>query len=134
MGATPEQVEHLDSTIKLTPFYEELKQTEAEVLSDLDGLKHGQETLSSDLDDVKTTVDGMGKEMKEVKDMVQAGFRDLTKTMADHIEQSKNNKIDELTKKLDGRDYVKNGIIITLVGGIVLYVVIGGLKLSLGVQ
>ena len=137
----PEQVQLLDRHIPQTESYkkqqadiEKLKANDEEMLKDLENLKTGQEALSKDLEHVKEEVEGMGKEMKEVKDMVQAGFKDLTKTMADHIEQSKNNKIDELTKKLDGRDYVKNGIIITLVGGIVLYIVIGGLKLSLGIE
>ena len=55
---------------------------------------------------------------------IKEGFDDLKKDIAQNILDGKDDEIKKLNKRLDGRDQIKNGVIITLVGGIVLYVAI----------
>ncbi len=57
-------------------------------------------------------------EVAIMKMQIKDGFNDVKKSFNDHTIESKNDQIAELNKKLDARNYVKNGIIIALVGGI----------------
>jgi len=67
-----------------------------------------------------STVSSIQDEVKDMKSQISEGFNDIKKEFSNHIEKSQNQKIDELNKKLDAKSSVKNGIIVTLVGGIVL--------------
>ena len=101
----------------------------------IDNLRQSQETIIKTIEEEREAnqkafdkgaekFDDLYKEVGEMKKQITEGFRVIRQDISDHITQGKDDEIKKLNKKLDGRDQVKNGVIITLVGGIVLYVAI----------
>lgn len=124
---TPQQ-EQLNNQVKELPVIENIN-------NEVDGLKEGQDKILSTIEEEKKAnkqafdkgdkkFDDLYERVEKMGIQIKEGFDDLKKDIAQNILDGKDDEIKKLNKRLDGRDQIKNGVIITLVGGIVLYVAI----------
>ena len=90
-----------------------------EILQDLNGLKIGQVNLENKMNNLEKKVDDgfnmLGKALNDLKDEIKS---DKEKKLIEANESLKA----ELTRKRTNADTVKNGSLITLVGGIATYI------------
>ena len=63
-----------------------------------------------------------------MKTQITDGFNRLSSEANQRAMEEKDDKIKKLNDKLDARSQLKNGILITLIGGILLYIAIEVLK------
>ena len=122
---TPQQLA-LENDLPKVPEFKNVKEEVSE-------LKAGQDKIIEMIEEEKAeTREEFAKGSQMFKDLydkvgkmenqIADGFKNISKDFSDYKLEVKDNRIDNLTKKLDSKNHVKNGIIITLVGGILLAV------------
>ena len=122
---TPVQAQ-LNQDLPEVPEFKEVKQ-------EIDGLKEGQDTIIRTIEEEREfneskfaqgaeKFEDLYQRMDQMKEQIAQGFKKQEDNFNKYISETKDTEISKLTKKLEGRDYIKSGIIITLVGGILLYV------------
>ena len=90
---------------------------EEDRISNRDEFDKGSEMFK----ELYTKVDNMERQISN-------GFKQISDEAADRALADKTDEIKKLNKKLDARDAVKNGVIITLVGGVLLAVALYALS------
>ena len=118
-------------TPELQALDNDLKKTETII-----GLKDGQGRIITMIEEEKAAnqdqfekgarrFQHLEEEVQHMRAEISKGFKKQEDNFNNYISETKNTEISKLNKKLDTRDYVKNGVIITLVGGFVLWLSIG---------
>lgn len=131
---TPQQ-QQLENDLPETPLIQGIQ-------GEVEGLKEGQERIIHTIEEEKEQnrrafdkgaekFDDLYNKVEEMKGQIKDGFDSVKKEIADHTLQGKEDEIKKLNKRLDARDQIKNGVIITLVGGILLAGAIYLLKIVL---
>lgn len=111
------QQEALNNQVKNLPIIENLSDGQKQIRMSVESLaKVVEEEQTRNKEEHKE----FSEEVISMKNQIQEGFRKQSEDLAKFIQSEKDDKIDELNKKLDRRNYVKDGIIITLVGGVFL--------------
>ena len=127
---TPEQVA-LDNNIKQTDTIRGLQEGQADIVKALTSSeKHTQEAfdkgdakftnIENEIEEMKIEVSGMKGEVSEMKTQLSDGFKQISHDINEHIIKSGESEIANLNKKLDRKAQMKDGVIVTLVGGILL--------------
>ena len=128
---TPEQ-QQLNNNLPQTPEFQNVKQ-------EVGDLKTGQDKIIKMIEDnereTRAEFDKGSQMFKDLYGKVEAmemqiseGFNKLSKELGDYKTEIKDEKITNLTKKIEQREVLKNGIIVTLIGGILLYLAVEVLK------
>ncbi len=98
---TPEQVAELDKGFRETEVYTEIKDVEAEIIKDLDGLAEGQEKLNSKVDE------GFEKgriRMDGIEKMILDSDKKRDEQHNEVLNKITDNEITRLSKKLEEKD------------------------------
>lgn len=134
-GLTPEQIAENERIQKL-PVIIDLAKGQAQII---DMIKEDKEQNKAQFDEGSEKFKELWNEVKEVrsevtevKGQIKTGFDDLSSKFTNHIQETKDNKIEKLTSELQSKkkrsDGVKDGIIITLVGGVILFIAVAVLQ------
>ena len=128
-------IKKLDTDIQKTNVYKEMT-------CDVQALREGQNDIVTAIDDekklsqesfakgnvrftrIESEIGELREEVGEMKTQIQEGFKQQRQDFTQHIIDSERNEVKKLNGRLDARDQVKNGIIITLVGSLAVYAVI----------
>lgn len=115
---TPQQ-EALNGQVCELDVIKELKEKDAEIIEDLEGLKTGQENIEKRLDKGAERMDGIEDELKDLKGALINGLKDV-------IAEVRDQKLSELKTELKDRkssdsnlknDLIKIGVV-TILGAI----------------
>ncbi|MCK4500159.1 hypothetical protein KAU11_06650 [Candidatus Babeliales bacterium] len=134
-GLTPEQIAENDRIQKL-PVIIDLAKGQAQII---DMIKEDKEQNKAQFDEGSEKFKELWDEVKEVrsevtemKGQIKSGFDDLSNKFTNHIQETKDNKIEKLTNEIQSKkkrsDGLKDGIIITLVGGVLLVIAVAVLQ------
>ena len=128
-------IKKLDTDIQKTNVYKEMT-------CDVQALRESQNDIVTAIDDekklsqesfakgnvrftrIESEIGELREEVGEMKTQIQEGFKQQRQDFTQHIIDSERNEVKKLNGRLDARDQVKNGIIITLVGSLAVYAVI----------
>lgn len=116
---TPEQLA-LDNNIKQTPTIQSLEQGQEDIMT---LIKEDREQNKEDFEKGIVRFKKLEGEMDDMKIQIAEGFDSISGQIREHIAQTDKDEIKKLNKKLEAKEYVKSGIIIALVSGIVLTMV-----------
>lgn len=98
------QIEALDKGFRQTNVYEEIKNSEKEIISDLNGLKEGQDSLRHDVETGfekgRKRMDGMEKEMGEIKSLLIQSNTDRDRQHGELKEEIRNKELAEIKSEL----------------------------------
>lgn len=108
----------------------------------IQGLKDGQEKIITIIEDERdynkaefqrgaNKFAELDERMDEMSTQIAKGFKKQEDNFNKYISEGKDNDIKKLNEKLQGRQILERGVLITLIGGILLYVAVGIIKKSI---
>ena len=131
---TPQQIQ-LDKDLQVVPTIKSLKNGQEQIIKELEDDREFNETEfakgTKKFKELSTALNEVRSEVSDMKVQISDGFREQKRAFEKHILDGKEDEIRKLNKRLDARDQIKNGVIITLVGGIILWLLMEILKPTL---
>lgn len=120
---TPQQIQ-LEKDLQLTPTIIHLVDNQEQIIKMVKEEKE-QNTASFEKSNqkfskIESEISELREEVSEMKTQIADGFKQISGEINLHIIKSNEDEITKLNTKLDRTAQVKDGIIVTLVGGILL--------------
>ena len=131
-----QNIDKLDADLQHTKTIDNLKQGQEDIRQDISNERDfnksefakGTEKFREIFDELKE----VRSEVNDMKSQIATGFIEQKRAFEKHILDGKEDEIKKLNKRLDARDQIKNGVIITFIGGTIVWLVVEVLKGTVG--
>lgn len=129
MPLTPQEqsvIDDLDKKLPQTKTIDNLKQCQEKILKVVEDERAFNKSEfakgTEKFKEISSELREVNREVSDMKSQISSGFKDLKQDFINHVNDSKDNEIKKLNKRLDRTSAIKDGVLSALVSGILLAV------------